>query len=390
MTNQENYDYLDEFDVHLSSTRHIAPEEDASPRKLYFDYMVNNRFKSPKNTLEDVNLSLNPHFVRLNMLRNIAKHKNIAPKLLMELAQHDIPEIRLAAAENKFLPTVTREQIYKDIVTNQGYDDRQLLIDTLQSVNISSELRNKGTQKLFNIDPLVTQDREIRFPEEYTPELDSKDTEAIPASLNFSISPSRYFHHSLTKLLMSSEDLTVKTITSIINSGHLGAIDTVSKNKHLPREAYEILDKVVSSPAYSRFLLSSSSLYENPATPPEIIERMVESCVYDEGKFNLYSPHCVRAPLANALARSTFTPLKSLIALHSLYSPEVYRNIKGSHGNVASIWYFVEKNPVYLQWVQETPNYKELLPPVILCQQCTAQEEVEKVEFIKQQGVGQL
>lgn len=318
---------------------------------------------------------------RAEMLGLIACHPNVSLKLMMSIANHPSPEARLIATENQLMPPILRNEIYKEIVKNQGYGDKVILLKTLAKGDILTSLRNQGFQTLFAVESFVTDERDQAvFPEELS----------IRMARNFqNYSEDDYCEHNIREGLRNHEEmfrrvistlafvdrLSMKTVNRIISSEHYHSLIYLCSNKYLPSEAYEkLFDYSLKASGLFKFN-ALAELAANPSVPPQRLKELV-GLMMPELSFKRRGSYY--SQVAVHLAGNPSAPLESLLTLHSLHNLEAVERLKNgtatpddyeseTSGAPFWIWRAVEENPTYKQWVAETPNHKDLLPPIIKC-----------------------
>lgn len=327
--------------------------------------------------IERENLRLN----RVHLLGFIACHPNVSLKLLLDIANHPRPEARLIATENPLMPPLLRNEIYKEIVDNHGYGDKVLLLKTLAKRDVPSSLRNQGFQALFASESLITDETgALVFPEELpievprNPKSYSKE-DYRDYSIRYELRNHQWKFRHVFSALAFVDSLNMKTVTRIIESGHRLSLLRLASNRNLPDEAYKQLFDHVLAMAPKLQFYPLEELAANPSSPPQRLKETVD-LIMPELSFKRRGSY--NSQVGVHLGANPSTPLDALLTLHSLHNIDAAERVKNgtptaedyeteTSGTPWRIWRAVEENPTYQNWVAETPNYKELLPPIIKC-----------------------
>lgn len=310
-------------------------------------------------------------YERISVLSHLASHRAISQKLLKKLTQEKHPAVRLAATLNPELPENKRQEIYIDLVNNDADGNRCVLLKTVFASDLPVELGNKALQNLFNNGEYGELDgwgKTIRkFSNEVfeAPALGKTDMEELE------------FSNALQEIRVL-EDLTMETMKAILDSGHTQAISALCENKYLDPEMYEYLanfhgflnleEKPEKYPDYNLHLFAG-----NPGVPGWMLKSMVEKII---PSLSYKQRGAAYNHTSVAIAKNPETPLDALLTLRSLHNDVEYQKYcaTGQYNNRAEILgnplelrQAVDAHPKYLHWVENTPNYKELLPAFIPC-----------------------
>lgn len=319
---------------------------------------------------------------RAKILGFIACHPNASFDLLLKIAKHESPEARFIATGNPFLPPSIKQDIYRGIIENHGYGDSLLLLRTLCKNDLPGELRNKGLQKLFASDSFIEDERrDPLFPEEL-PIKDRKYPEPYSfaeSSKYFLVMPLKERQYELQEVLRGLaliDGLSMETVDTILKSGHRSSTIHLYSNKNLPVEAYgKFLNREVITTRNWKDVMLLEYLAGNPSAPPELLQEITGMILPD---LSYKQRGATFSATGGALAKNPSTPLEALLTLHSLHNIEASERVVNgtatpedyeaeTSGPPARLWFAVEEHPTYKKWVEETPNYKDLLPPVIKC-----------------------
>lgn len=309
---------------------------------------------------------------RISLLSFIAVHPLVGKKSLKELAKNDSSAVRFAVAQNASLSTKNKKDIYTQLIKNHANGSRSVLLQVIFSPDLSWELVNKGLQELFSkgeyIDIPFPLWKNIRY---FTAEVSDE------GNLNGRTQEQWNFGRNLASL-SSRDGISVKTLKIILNSRHSGAIISLCGNKYLTGKMHEILAesqgflKLERMP--QKYLDGSLPAFAgNSSVPGKLLATITESIIPE---LSYKRRGAAYNETAVALANNPATPLASLLTLRSLHNDVEYQKYAttGEYNREAEIfgtplelYRAVEANPTYLEWVKETPNYKEFLPEFIPC-----------------------
>lgn len=324
----------------------------------------------------------------------LVQHPNVSPQMVSKIAKHSDPWVRLSTLGSPLLSEVMKTNVYSSIIGTNGYGNLNLLLAALCKNSIPRELKNRKLQDVFQKSKFVMKSNRYYGDSScFEEELINENMLDEISNQNFNKDPSKsvgkeYFDYmdsilEIEKKLIDlresitglefCKDLDTETIKSIIASKHGLGIFSLSKNVYLTPDQYQLILEYSETKEDVELL---ECLAGNISVSEDMLSSLVQIAMkYD---YSFYRAGSKYGEFAKLLAGNPRTPIKSLLILRSLYDDEGYKAYMGDaklpvweQPPLVNILYFqVESNPAFKQWVMDTPYYEELLPPLHVCSIC--------------------
>jgi hypothetical protein len=348
----------------LHSNDSVTSKNLASIAKKYRKPAKFRKYEYPRNVWHESR--------RINLLSAVALHPLTAEKNLKELFKEGPSPVKLAVTQNPLLLAQKKQELYAQIIETQADGNISVLLRTILAPDLPWNLVNKGLQDLFNKGEYVI----FSFPSDqnrkyFSYEMDQQGNRLHRSQEEWSFAVN-------LGALSARDGISMKTMKSIIASGHSQAILSLCGNKYLTGKMYEYLAE---SQGFLNLEAKPSKYIDerlpafagNTSVPPAFLASITDSVLPE---LSYKRRGAVYNQTAASLANNPNTPLKSLLTLRSLHNDVEYQKYVATgvynweaeiSGTPWELRYAVENNPRYLQWVEENPNYKDLLPEFIPC-----------------------